>query len=169
MFETDYVLTGKHANIVKFFVNNAGTFPRYIDVYNCAAIFGLLYDTTAPKDNTEKGNASILADVFIRNRADCVLIYRLVMLLEKKSGLTTQERIDRAFRDDADEGNPERLEKNLELFNSYVRGGLEVMKERFLDGCTSDDDYLRQAYSRFKDFKDQVNNVAAEDPLAQLL
>ena len=33
------------------------------------------------------------------------------------------------------------LAENMELFHSYVRGGIELMYEQFTDGCTSREDY----------------------------
>ena len=161
MFDTDYDLSGKHASIVKFFVNDAKMFPLYIDVYKCGAIFGLLYDRHADKDNTVKDRANILASAFNNHRSDCVFLYRLTMLLERSTNATTEERVDRAFRDDADEEHPEKLKANMDLFNAYVRGGLEVMHEQFLDGCSSEEDYMRRTYERFMDFKRQLNGTEA--------
>lgn len=159
MFSDDYDLTGRHASIVKFFVNDAKMFSYYIDVYKCAAIFGLLYDRHADKDTTIKDRANILASAFNNHRSDCVFLYRLTMLLERSTNATTEERVDRAFRDDADEEHPEKLKANMELFNSYVRGGLEVMQEQFLDGCNSEEDYMRRTYEKFMDFKQQISGA----------
>lgn len=169
MFENDYELTGKHASIVKFFVNNAKTFRLYIDVYNCAAIFGLLYGTSVPKNSDSRDTAKIYADAFANHRSECMLIYRLVMLLETKSGLTTEERIDRAFRDDSDDEHPEKLRKNLELFHSYVRGGLEVMHDLFLEGCNSEDEYLTRAHDKFEEFREKIKGISLEEQISQFL
>ena len=57
----------------------------------------------------------------------------------------------------------------MEVFNSYVRGGLEVMKERFLDGCSSDDDYLRRTMERFQEFKNLNDDIPLEDSIAEIL
>lgn len=167
MFDDDYELIGRHASIIKFFSNEADLFPSFINVYCCAAVFGLLYDRHVEKDNTIKDRAKILASAFNNHRADCVFLYRLTMLLERSTEVSTEERVDRAFRDDADEDHPDKLKANMELFNSYVRGGLDVMQEQFLDGCASEEDYMRRAYDKFIDFKRQINDVDF-DPLEQL-
>ena len=76
MFESDYTINGKHATYLKFLAEkNSGAkdadessptaariFERYIDVYMNAAIWGLLYDRTAPKDSTSDDRARIYAD-----------------------------------------------------------------------------------------------------------
>ena len=68
MFENDYNITGKHASYLKFLAaKNSGAkgaddssptsariFERYIDVYMNAAIWGLLYERTAPHQMTEQ-------------------------------------------------------------------------------------------------------------------
>ena len=167
MFNDDYDLSGKHASILKFFVNDAKMFSLYIDVYKCAAIFGLLYGRKADKDTAVKDRANILASAFNNHRSDCVFLYRLTMLLERSTDATTEERVDRAFRDDADEEHPEKLKANMELFNAYVRGGLEVMQEQLLDGCTSEEDYMRRTYEKFMDFKRQLSGTDI-NPLEQL-
>ena len=169
MFESDYLLTGKHAKIVKAFTADARTFSTFIETYKCAAVFGLLYNTTAPKDKSTADTANILASAFNNHRSDCVFLYRLVMLLEKTTDRSNEERIDRAFRDDADTDHPERLAENMELFNAHVRGGLEVMDQMFLEGCISEDDYLRRAYERFDEFADQIDGSSMDERIAALL
>ena len=56
MFENDLTLTGKHATYVKYLVNDAKLYKRYIDVYMNGAVFGLLHNRTAPidKDSTDR-------------------------------------------------------------------------------------------------------------------
>ena len=41
--------------------------------------------------------------------------------------------MNRAFRDDAEEGNREKLKANMALFNTYVCGGLEFLYNKFKD------------------------------------
>ena len=65
MFENDYTINGKHATYLKFLAKKnarddqspdnptaARLFERYIDVYMNAAVFGLLYNRTAKRDNS---------------------------------------------------------------------------------------------------------------------
>lgn len=157
MFENDYALTGKHATYVKSLVNGAKLYKRYIDVYMNGAVFGLLHNRTAPVDKDSSDRARIYADAFANCRMECVFLYRLVILLEKSSKLESPERIDRAFRDDANEDDPEKLKQNLELFNSYVRGGIEEIYEEFIDGHgTTPEEYLDRAMEVMEQFRSDL-------------
>ena len=182
MFENDYTITGKHATYLKFLArknsqeNNgddepasAKLFDRYIDVYMNAAIWGLLYDKTADVDNQSKDRARIYADAYANERENCVFLYRLVMLLEKVSNISQEERIDRAFRYDSQPEKAEELKKCLELFHRYVRGGIEVMYEKLTDGCSTRDDYLSRIYDVMKQFKQELDGSYLENELDKLL
>ena len=111
MFENDYTINGKHATYLKFLAKKnsrdddspdnpkaARLFERYIDVYMNAAVFGLLYSRTAKRDTTSDDRARVYADAFSTERENCVFLYRMVMLLDKTTELTPEERVDRAFR-----------------------------------------------------------------------
>ncbi|MGO4934011.1 hypothetical protein ACTQ40_00190 [Collinsella sp. Sow4_D11] len=169
MFERDITLTGKHATYVKYFRDDAKLYARYVDVYMNGAIFGLLHNRRAEKDSGD-ATANILADTLQRERNKCVLLYRLVMLLDETSNLDVQERINRAFRDDADDAAPGKLVANMELFNSYVRGGIEEMYEQFIDGHgVTADEYLDRAMDVMETFKDELDDVDFSDKLESLM
>ena len=169
MFERDITLTGKHATYVKYFRDDAKLYARYVDVYMNGAIFGLLHNRRAEKDSGD-ATANILADTLQRERNKCVLLYRLVMLLDETSNLDVQERINRAFRDDADDAAPGKLVANMELFNSYVRGGSEEMYEQFIDGHgVTADEYLDRAMDVMETFKDELDDVDFSDKLESLM
>ena len=57
------------------------------------------------------------------------------MLLDKTTTLEPTVRVDRAFRYDVQEDKKEEFAANMDLFHSYVRGGIEEMYEQFTDGC----------------------------------
>lgn len=170
MFENDYTLTGKHATYVKYLVRDAKLYERYIDVYMNGAVFGLLHRRVAKKDNVSKDQARIYADAFANSRNDCMFLYRLVMLLESETNLEAPERIDRAFRDDANEKEPEKLEANLALFNAYVRGGIEELYEQLIDGHGSTpEDYLEHAIELMEEFRDDLNGSNFQDRISSLI
>ena len=91
------------------------------------------------------------------------------MLLDKTSDITMEERVDRAFRYDSDESKSEEFKQCMELFNSYVRGGIEVMYEQFTDSCNTRDDYLMKTYEVMTDFKNELEGISYEDELAKLV
>lgn len=168
MFENDYTINGKHATYLKYLVNEAKIFERYIDVYMNAAVWGLLYGRTRPKDSSSD-RARIYADAFANERENCMFLYRLAMILDETVPLTPEERVDRAFRDDAYGGDSEKLSANLDVFNSYVFGGIEVLYERYTDGCTTQDDYLTRIYELMGTFKKEIAGVSYESELARLM
>jgi hypothetical protein len=184
MFDREYDITGKHAIFTRFLSRDMrntpdkgkgvfghyGLFERYLDVYLNGAIFGLLYDRTAPRDTSMKGEeANIPASAFNTSRNECVFLYRLVMLLEQTTGITPEERIDRAFRYDADEKYADQLAANMNLFHSYVLGGIEVLYEKFTDGTTTPDDYLEKVFMLMSDFQEEIQGISYEEKLAQLM
>jgi len=182
MFENDYTITGKHATYLKYLaiknskeavgeeVNfSARIFERYIDVYMNAAIWGLLYSRTSKRDSSSDDRARIYADAFANERENCVFLYRMVMLLDKSVELTPEERVDRAFRYDTQPEKEDLFKQNMELFNDYVRGGIELMYERFTDGCTTRDDYLSKTYEIMTAFKKEIEGMSYEDEIAALL
>lgn len=170
MFDTDLEFIGKHATYMKRLVTDVKLYKRYVDVYMNAAVFGLLHRRTAPKDRETQDNATIPASVFSNCRSDCVFLYRLVMLLDETSGLTVEQRVDRAFRDDADGEAPEKLAANMELFHSYVRGGIEEMNEQFFEGFgQSSDECLEHAIEVMEDFKNEVLGGDYQDRLDDLM
>ena len=135
MFNKDIRLTGKHGVITKKLVND-GVFERNIDVYMCGAAIGIKYNLKAERDKSPE-STNILLSAFQNERANCVFLYQLVMLLADTDYVTNEERINRAFMGDY-EDNSEETKKNMELFNSYVRGGIEKLQEMY-DAKTKDE------------------------------
>lgn len=183
MFDKAYDITGKHALYTRFLTRDLqnkerggvfgsyGLFERYLDVYLNGAIFGLLYNRTAQRDVLTE-EAQIPASAFNTSRNDCIFLYRLVMLLEQTTSVTPEERIERAFKDDADESKSEKIAANMNLFHSYVLGGIEVLYEKFSDGCTTPDDYLERVYTLMRDFQEELQETTEEhyrEKLAQLI
>lgn len=161
MFDNDIRVVGKHATYIKFLSKKtaelkkdfagAEIFRRYIDVYMAGAIIGLVKNRKAEVDNTPNGDtAMILAAAVVSEQAQLKFLYRLIMLLDNPS-LSADDRVDLAFRYDAE---PEKVKENMAVFNSYVRGGIEWLYEKFTDGATTKDDYLakiREIVSEFKE------------------
>ena len=173
MFDKEYDILGKHALYVRQLareikINGQSLFERYLDVYLNGAIFGLLYNRTAPRDASPE-QANIPASAFNTSRNDCIFLYRLVMLLEQSTNATPNERIDRAFRHDADDTQKDKLAANMDLFHSHVLGGIEVLYEKYTDGCTTPEDYMEKIYSMMQGFQEEIQGISYEEKLAQLI
>ncbi|CAG9607745.1 hypothetical protein [Pseudoneobacillus rhizosphaerae] len=169
MFETDLSLVGKHATYTKFLVNDAKIFKRYIDVFMNGAIFGFLYGRKSEKDKDSTDRANILAGAFITEKMRCDFIYRLIMLLDDSPGITNENKIDRAFRDDSKGEKSENHIANMNLFNSYVLGGIEVLFEKFTEDCTTKEDYINKIYEVVSNFKDEIEGVEYNDRIKEVI
>lgn len=172
MFEKNYRLLGKHATYAKFLKDEAKIFDTIIGAYINGAIFGLLYNRTAPVDKESTDTANIMSEQFIQYQEKCKFVYRLVMLLDERTDIPSQRRIDRAFRDDAETENPnyeEIIKANMDVFHAYVRGGIEQLYEDFVTGCTSADDYITRMHEQINSFAVTLSDEAAEEKLAKLL
>ena len=173
MFDKEYDVLGKHALYVRQLardikINGQSLFERYLDVYLNGAIFGLLYNRTAKREASPE-QANIPASAFNTSRHDCIFLYRLVMLLEQSTNAAPEERINRAFRHDADDSMKDKLEANMNLFHSYVLGGIEVLYEKYTDGCTTEEDYMERIHSLMQDFQEEIQGITYEDKLKELI
>jgi hypothetical protein len=181
MFENDYTLNGKHATYLKYLANknskddvessgsSAMIFERYIDVYMNSVVWGLLYGRVVKRDTSSEDRARIYADAFANERENCIFLYRMAMLLDKTTELSSTERVDRAFRYDTQVDKAEELKSNLDLFHGYVRGGIELLYEQFTDGCTTRDDYLNKSYEVLQTFKKEIEGLSFEVELEKLI
>lgn len=168
LFENDVTIIGKHATHLKFLVNDAKLYDNYIDVYMNAAILGYMYSKKEDRDNESTDRARIYADAFSNHRVECIFLFRLITLLDDDD-ITTEERLDRAFRYDSNPEKEEELQSCIDTFNSYVRGGIEYMFSCFTTGCTSNDDYIRAAFDATRNYKDSIDGVSYEDKIKKLL
>ena len=91
MFEKDYTIHGIHATYIKYLVNEAKVFERYIDVYMTAAAMGCLYDKRST-ENSSTDRARIYADAFSTERDKCMELFRTVILSDASKPWSSEER-----------------------------------------------------------------------------
>ncbi len=167
MFDREIKIRGIYATHLKQLAKSAEQpyiFDRYIDVYMNAATIGLLEgEPIKNPDTSSQDTATIFLDVITKERANCVFLYRLVMLLDRSGGLTAEQRIDRAFRDEGDTAHPEKMEANMKLFNEYVLAGIEIMYDRIAKHSNSTEDMCDAAYEMMKDFQEANENTTPEE------
>lgn len=152
MFDTDINIYGKHSSYMQFLVdktgradkasNRAGIFNRNVDLLMVAAVFGALNNRLAPVDHSVDEKSSILMAVLVKEKSNLEFIYNLVMLTDKSKGLSPDEKINFIFRQNGD----------MDLFMSYVRGGLEYLYEYFTqDGAATKTDYYEKIINLISD------------------
>ena len=166
MFDKDYNLKGKHATFTKFLKDTANVFDRYMDIYMIGAILGFLNGRQEPEDNSNKDDAEIPVSVFIKEKMKCEFIYRMIMLEDETTRLTLEQRTDRAFREDT---NEQAMIKNMDLFNAYVRGGIEYLYEKFAEDSITQDDYLNKVYVFVNRFKHDIQGESYEDLIKNVI
>ena len=136
MFEKDCTIHGIHATYIKYLVNDTKIFSRYIDVYMTAAAVGCLYDRRSD-ENSSTDRARIYAAAFSTERQKCMEIFRTVILSDTSKSWSSEERTNICFRyrdEKIDNAVPTItddevlvMKEAMELFNSYVLGGIELL------------------------------------------
>lgn len=84
------------------------------------------------------------------------------MLLDANYEPDEEKRIDKAFRhygqDPADE----------ERFDSYVRGGIDVLYEKLVEGENTPEAFANRLYEFIDEFNDRFNSEISTDDILQL-
>ena len=178
MFDKDMQIHGKYATYWKALSQLPGNavetkqnfkiFENYIYVYMVAPIIGLINGRKGQYDSKDdsKDTAGMLAEIQIKNAAKLKYIYRLIILSDDTLGLTDEERINMAFREDS---NEESVKKGMELYTSYFFGGLEVLYEEFVLSCITDDDYISKLFEYVRSFEEEQSIVNLQLDIEKLL
>lgn len=164
MFDKDMQIRGKYATYWKALTQLPGNAPEtsknfkvfenYIYAYMVAPIIGLLNGKRCDYDSEDesKDTAGMLAEIQIKNSSKLKYIYRLIILTDDSIGLSDDEKINLAFRED---NNEESVKKGMELYTSYFFGGLEIMYNEFVQECITDDDYVKKMFDFVSEFKEE--------------
>ena len=177
MFDGDYNITGIHATYLKYLVNDAKAFGRYIDVYMTAAVVGALNDKRSETDSSTD-RARIYADAFSHEHDKCMEIFRTIILAESSKDWNSDERTNICFkyRDEKLINAPNEvpdeeitiMKEALDLFNSYVRGGIEILYDTFFSASISLDDSIDYAYKTVFDHNTKLESSDGSIDIGQL-
>ena len=174
MFDKQYRFKGRHAVGVDKFtsafdaINKAKLFDRKVDVYTNAPLVGFLYGRLADPDdekspeNGQVYNQNVMGDRVIYSQEELMFNFRLIMLLDTAYEPDKEARINKAFRhmgeDPADE----------ERFDSYVRGGVDVLYEKLIEGANSPDDFVTKLFEFLAEFDERFNSSVSSDDILSL-
>ena len=130
-FQKDVVFLGKHARYIDEMwtqerVEEKDFFNRLYELYVTACVVGLRTGRKASVDNSDGSKRTIQAGNLSTQRDKLDALMKLVLLLDESDKLSAEERVNRAFRGPKSE---EEFNHNVELFNSYARGGIEFLYE----------------------------------------
>ena len=174
MFDKQYRFKGRHAlrvdQLTGVFdeISKAKLIERNVDVYANAPLIGFLYGRTAELDDTKNPetdqvyNQNVMGDRVIYSSEELSFNFRLIMLLDSNYEPDVEKRIDKAFRhmgeDTADE----------ERFDSYVRGGVDVLYEKLIEGANDPDSYVNRLYEFIDEFNERFNSEIKSDDILKL-
>lgn len=112
-------------------------FKRLVDLYTIAAIVGLRTGRKSPEDTSTDNKRTVQLDAIATCRITLQKIMQLIILFDDSDGATPEERITASIRIPETE---EEYRKYMNLFNSYVRGGIEYIYEQIIRKPASADD-----------------------------
>lgn len=168
MFDREYIFRGKHAEMVRkltipFSKKELKIFNRNIDVYLFAPVVGFLYSRKSMIDKSDD-TTKIFVEQLIKNSSLMWMNYRLIMMLDTQHESDDAKRIEKAFRNYSTE-----LSKvDEELFDSYVLGGVEVLYEKLVEPCKSEEDFLIKFYEFIEEIHERYNEDLSSDDILDL-
>lgn len=174
MFDSQYRFKGRHAYRVDRLVSafdgksKASLFKRNIDVYLTAPLVGFLYGRRADLDNTkdpEKNQVydeNVMGDMVTRYSPDLMFNFAMIMLLDDEYEPDEEKRIDKAFRYAGK--NPE----DEKRFQEFVRGGVDVLYEKLIEGTSEPEDYINNLYDFVEDFYERFYEEVDIDKITKL-
>lgn len=179
MFENDFTIYGKHATYIKYLVNDAKAFKRYIDVYMAGAALGALYECQSEQsDSTDR--ARIYSEAFNTEHVKCSELFKTVILSDTTKSWTPEERANICFRyrDKMDENavppvtqeEVDAMREAFALFNAYVLGGIEILYDNFSASATARiDEIVDYAYKVIYDQHSLIESRSDSNDDDQLL
>lgn len=171
MYEKNLYFKGKHATYMKqlaakFSENiKVGIFKRNLDVYLLAPIVGMAYGRQADVDNGKDEPTSIHTEQLIEEMTNLEMNYRTILLLHDKDKLDVETRITRAFRYDEDS---EKRKEGDEIFESYVRGGIEVLYEKLIAPSSLMEDYYKNLFDFVMEFDQKWKDCYSVEEISVL-
>jgi len=162
MFDKQYEFQGKHAEMVLALRSDSSgserpaesLFRRFIDVYLIAPLVGFLYGRKESVDTESSAEPrSIFAETIIGEKERLMLNYHLIVLLEGRKDVDINERVGRTFR----EADEETVKRNMALYESYVRGGVEILYEKLIGTTKTEDEWIDNMMDFVNDFDDKFS------------
>jgi hypothetical protein len=170
LFDRNIIITGKHSAYMDLLKDN-NFFARHLDVYINAAIVGFQYNRKSSPDKSEAykdKRTQIHTEQLVKESSILEFIYRLIMLLDSQKEIALEDRINRAFRDDSLSDVSEKHAENMNIFNYYVLGGIEILYEKIIEKGVTEQDFMKNAYEFIKEQNLSFTNKSADEILYEL-
>lgn len=174
MFDKQYRFRGRHALRVDELTavfdpeSKAKLFDRNVDVYANAPLVGFLYGRMADPDDLKNPetnqvyNQNVMGDRVIYSQEELTFNFRMIMLLDKAYEPDEEKRINKAFRHMGEDP------QDMERFDAYVRGGVDVLYEKLIEGVTEPDEYVRRLFDFIDEFQDKFNDEISKEDILSL-
>ena len=132
--------------------------PRFLDTYMIAPLLGVLYNRKEAEDKdsvdgTPVSSRTIFGETLMKQEADLIMIFRMVMLFDQRDTLDLEERVRRAFKDFPNREHNDNHQNNMKLFNEYARGGISLLHEKVTKDAMGFDSYITNYYDFIEEFK----------------
>jgi len=162
MFDRDYSFRGTHADKVigltaPFDDKGNKLFSRNLDVYLLAPIVGFLYGRKSDLDATGK-TTNIFLEAMSKETTILWFNYRLIMLLDSGNERNFEQRIEKAFR----QYGQEQAKPDEEVYESYVRGGVDLLHEKLMATASAPNDYLKNLYEFMEEIEERYGQNSDE-------
>ena len=170
MFDKQYKFTGTHADMVDKLTKvldeayKVTLFEYKYDVYINAPLIGYLFNHKGTKNNIkDQKDVSIFAEQMIGISDQLKYILRLILLLDKNYEPDEEKRLDKAFRKLGQEP------KDLELFDAYLLGGVEVLYKALVATPVTDTvEYINRMYEFVEEFNMRFNSQITNKDILSL-
>jgi hypothetical protein len=160
LFKGQYWFYGTHADKVKKltaeFDGSHKLFSYNHEIYQLAPIVGFLYEHKSDLNRENNSDTSIFAEQISSYRNVFEFNYQLIMLLDEKHEPNFDERINKAFRFYA----TEKATPDEELYESYVRGGVDVLYEKLIEPSKNPEDFIGNLHAFMEDFESRYGQNA---------
>lgn len=124
-------------------------FDTVVDIYTVAPLVGYLYQRKAPKDGSNETN-SIWGETLINHQAELFFSYELLMVLDEQDEPDLDTRTRMAFR-----ATDDLVNRGIEIYDNYARGGIEVLHENLIEKAADVDDLIEITWGFVCDFEDK--------------
>lgn len=174
MFDKQYRFKGRHAlrvdKLTSVFdeLSKTKLIERNVDIYTNAPLIGFLYGRSTEQDDMKNPetnqvyNQNIMGDRVIYSSEELQFNFRLIMLLDVNYEPDIDKRINKAFRHTGENLMDE------EHFDSYVRGGVDILYEKLVDDSKDSDDYVNKLYDFIEEFEGRFNSGVTSEEILEL-
>jgi len=140
-FKSEYKFRGKHAKMVSelWSLNDYEHtyFKRLVDIIPLAAVIGFRMNRKAMEDYAPVETKTVFLQQMLNAKEDLDFIMQMMIMLEHAESLSQEQAVKKAFRGAE---TKEEFEQYQDMFDSYVRGGVEELYERLIIRKADSDD-----------------------------